>query len=329
VGGGWLSDRLGSRKGLLLFSAAALIPASLLMTQATDVAELTITTSITWFFVGIAHAMVNVLTGLNAAPEERGKVFGLIAMAVRLGALIAGLSSGWIVDRWGFHTLFVVLAGMAGLVLLVALFVEDKHMARPTPQKSAAPAEHNFGTLFYLLLLANLVANLTLFVGNLGRPLTMTRLGFDAAAISSGIAVSAAVLMPFPLLVGWLSDKLGRGRFLTLCYLAGSAGILILIPAESLWHFWLSTSVTGMISISAGVAQAYVADLVPAKAMGQGMSLLNTTVWLAGTLGFGGAGLVIQALGMNTTLLLAAFLPLIAAALLTRLRQPVVAPSLA
>jgi MFS family permease len=320
---GWLSDRLGRRKILLVIGSVAWIPLYLLMTQITTVTQLMLLTGAVWFFGGSALAICNTLTGLSAGDSERGKVFGLISLSVGVAGFISGIVSGRIVDQWGFPALFVSLTLVAALMVILALFVEDKHTKRETTRAGTSAVQPpGLGRAFYLVLLANLFAQLTLFVNNLARPLAMTALDFDATAISGVIAVSSAVTMPLPLLIGSLSDRLGRRTFLVLCYSAGIIGLLLLIPAAALWQFWLSASAVAFIMASGGVAQALVADLVPPHAMGRGISLFNTTTWIAGLIGYGGAGYIIQATGMNTALVMAALMPLIAIGFLSRLRRP-------
>ena len=79
--GGWLSDWLGVRKPILLISIALWIPAALSMTQATTIPWLILTTGIFWFPGGLVLAMISIITALSTVKEERGKVFGLQALA--------------------------------------------------------------------------------------------------------------------------------------------------------------------------------------------------------------------------------------------------------
>jgi MFS family permease len=327
--GGWLSDHLGQRKRILLISYAAWIPAALLMTQATDILGLAATLGMAWFPGGIALAMVNSITALSAPPGERGKVFGWLALAAGIGGMFAGIISGRVVDRWDFPALFVMMSIGAAAMLVIATFIEDRPSKRelsPTSSR-AAGAQTGFGRVIYLLLLANLLARLGLFTSDLGRPLAMTGLHFDATAISSAIGVSNAFNLPLPLLVGWLSDRVGRKRFLVGCYGLGAAGIFLLIPAAALWQFWLSASLAAVIITGMSVTQATVADRMPPEAMGKGMSMFNTSSWIAGMVGLSSTGYLIQTVGMSTTLLLGALLPIISIALVTRLRRPDPVPS--
>ena len=61
--------------------------------------------------------------------------------------------------------------------------------------------------------------------------------------------------------------------------------------------------------------------------MGRSISLFNTISMFAGILGLGGAGYLIQTIGINPTLLLGTCLPLVAIGLLLRLRKPALVPN--
>lgn len=317
--GGWLSDRVSRRKALMLISLALWIPAALLLTQAASVAALTLMAGLMWIPGGIANAMVVTIMGLSAPGPERGKAFGLMGMSMAIGSLVTGLASGPIAERWGFPALFVVMAALVAAKLVIATFITDPP-ARPKTTTAAAPVQ--LGRLFYVLVLANLFSRLGMFSSDLVRPLAMTALDYDAAAVSSAIAVSAAVTIPLPLVLGWLSDRLGRRRFILISYGVGALGLLLLIPASALWHFWLSASLVATIFTTNGVTQAFAADIVPPGTMGRGISLLITSNFLAGILGLGGAGYIMRLLGKDVTLLLGAGLLLCAFALASRVRQP-------
>jgi MFS family permease len=326
--GGWLSDRLGRRKPLLLMSCAIWSVTALLMTQAVDMRGLILTTALFWFPGGIALAMVNIIAGLSTIQSGRGKVFGWIAVASGGGGLLAGAVGGPVADRWGFAWLFVVMGGTVLLMLAIALMIEDK----PTPpvastkaslDGSPASRQPSIGRLLIFLLAAQLLVRLGQLIAGLGSPLVMTRLGFDAAEVSSAIAVSAAVTLPLPLILGWLSDGAGRKRFLLLGYGACAIGLLTLVSAAWLWQFWLSASLIAIAQSSNGVAQALVADLVPPQAMGRGMSLFSTANLVAGIVGTGGGGYLLQTLGMGPGLLLAILLPVTGMLLVLLIPRPV------
>ncbi len=69
--------------------------------------------------------MISILVGLLATPEERGTVFGMLALTSALGALLGGATIGPIADRWGFDTLFIALAVFSLLLPLVTWFLPE------------------------------------------------------------------------------------------------------------------------------------------------------------------------------------------------------------
>jgi predicted MFS family arabinose efflux permease len=64
-----------------------------------------------------------------------------------------------------------------------------------------------------------------------------------------------------------------------------------------------------------------VTDLVPQGSLGRGMSLFTATTWAGGVVGFAGTGYAVERLGMTPTVVMGAFLPLIAIALVIPIRQ--------
>jgi MFS family permease len=202
---------------------------------------------------------------------------------------------------------------------LTALLLEDKVVVGVRDSDTSVAREKSgLGRNFFLLLLASLAVGLAHFVAML----RMNDLGFGAAAISSTGAISGAVTLPLPPLLGWLSDRAGRKRLLALCYLAGTVGLLALAVSVSLWHYWVVISLMNVVVSSVGsVGSAMVTDLVPQGSLGRGMSLFTATTWVGGIIGFAGTGYAIQRLGTTSTFMMGPFLPLIAIVLLIPIRR--------
>jgi MFS family permease len=230
---------------------------------------------------------------------------------------------GPIADRWGYATMFTAVALFLGLWPLIGLLVEDKVVVRVQPGVAPTRAKRRgLGTGFFLLLLASLAAGVAGFVRGLGTSLAMDDLGFGSAAISSTVAVAGAVTLPLPLLMGWLSDRLGRKRFLTFGYLGVAVGLLTLAGAASLWHFWLAAALATLMSnVNNGVGSALVTDLVPQASLGRGLSLFTATNWIGGIVGYAITGRAIQSFGASVTFIAGACLPLLAILLLIPIRE--------
>jgi MFS family permease len=270
----------------------------------------------------MALALLNILAGLQAGPEERGRVFGVLTLANPVALLVGGLASGPIVDQWGFPALFTACAFFLALLPAAALFLHDppgphRKGAREPDARAGGGRGAGLGWAFWVLFGAAVLAMIGNFVSVLGRSLAMDGLGFSAAAISSTGAAGGAVSLPLPLVVGWLSDRLGRRRFLVAAYLAGAVGLVLLARSAALWHFWVAVSLMYVQNaLNSAVGSAFVADLVPAPRLGRGLALFTATTWIGGVVGFAATGYAVQGAGLATTLLAAAALPAAGAALL-------------
>jgi len=186
---------------------------------------------------------------------------------------------GQIADLFGYPTLFAILALFAILLPFSALFLKDKVIradsSKKQNKKPKITALFQMGPAFFLLLFANTLAGISMFIGSIGRSLIMTELGFTSAAISSTATVGGAASLPFRPLLGTLSDRFGRPRLLALCYAATSIGLGTLVVAISLIHFWIAVAFIFAAMIRTAVGAALVTDLTPQESLGSGMSLFN------------------------------------------------------
>jgi MFS family permease len=172
------------------------------------------------------------------------------------------------------------------------------------------------GKSFYLLFAASLGGAVARFVFFVGRSFVITDLGFDAGALTTAGAIGCALALPVPLLAGWLSDRLGRYRFMAFSFLVTTAAMLALSTSTALWHFWAASMLYSLSFAGGPVASALVTDLVSRESLGRGLALYNATAWLGGIAGCVLAGYGAQSVGTTATLIAGACLPLIAVGLL-------------
>ncbi len=319
---GWLADTFQRRKALIIVAGALNVPTTWLMGQATAFWQLALLTAIVWFFVGVGFTTISILAGLFAGQAERGKIFGVLAINTSLGALVGGFVSGPIVEQWGYPVLFLAAALCWTLQPAIALLLQDKVLVRARREAvSTVPAPPAFGGAFYLLLLANVIAFAAGFVAVLGRPLLMDRLGFDLAAISGAVAVGGAISLPFPLLLGWLSDRLGRYWLIIVCFLTGALGLVLLAVSVSSWHFWAASILLAGVGVSLGIGPALVTDLVEQDSLGRALAWYGFAPTTGGIIGFMLTGYAIETFGMTRTFVAGALLTLIAIALVVQVRR--------
>ena len=323
ISAGWLAKRFQRRRLMLLLAGGITIPTLLLMSRATTLPALIITTDLAWFLAGVELTLLAILTGLFADKSTRGRTFGVIATTNGIANVIGGLAAGRIADDWGMSTLIALLAGVQIGFPLVAWLLEDRVVEQPSPGRvSSAGHGESLGLAFYLLLLANITVWVSFHVNSLGRPLTMDTIGFDRASISSVVAVRGAFSLPLPILIGWLSDRLGRKQLIALTYVGSMISLLVLTGASELWHFWLSALFISAVRSGSVVGSALVTDLVAPEALDTAMSRFDATGWIGAIIGLSGTGVVIQSIGAQPTFLLGAFLPLLALGLLYTVRPP-------
>jgi MFS family permease len=320
---GWLADKFQRCKALIMLAGTLNVPTTWLMGQATAFWQLALLTALVWFFVGMGFTTVNILAGLSAGEAERGKIFGVLAINTSLGALVGGFVSGPIVERWGYPAWFLVAALCWALQPAIGLLLQDKVISRPQRDETVSrpAAQPGFGGVFYLLLLANVIAFAAGFVAVLGRPLLMDRLGFDLAAISGAVAIGGAVTLPFPLVLGWLSDRLGRYWLIMVCFLSGALGLALLAVSVSLWHFWAASIFLAGVGVSLGIGPALVTDLVPQESLGTALAWYGFAPSVGGIIGFLVTGYAIEVFGVTTTFVAGAACTLVALALVSRVRR--------
>jgi len=314
---GWVSDRIHRRRALLGLVGLVGVPITWWMGQVDRVWALMMLTAVVWWIGGFGMTLTQIVAGLTAPQEARGRVYGTLSLAAGLGSLTGGLLTGPVADRWGYPTMFGVLALFLSLWPIGALLLGRCADVSAHPDDATARARPRLGRSYGLLFSASMVSAVAGFVSILGRSLRMSALGLTATAISSTAAIGSAAGLPLPLVVGGWSDRVGRTRFLLIGYFASAVGIVLLAPSTSLWHFWVAV-VLGSVgsAVLSAVGPALVTDLVPQEALGRGMSLYSMTGWIGAVIGFASTGHAIQRLGMLATLIAGGILPLISIALL-------------
>ncbi len=314
---GWLSDRL-SRRAMFIASAALGLPALILLGQATTLWQGVLLTGVVWYTGGLCLALISVFTGLHTRSTNRGKSFSLVSLSIPLGSLIGGATIGYLVGSYGYGLLFLVLGAVWSILPFLGwLFIRDVEPETTAPTAvQTNQIEEATSSRYYLLLVASILSATTIATGRLGTSLAMQNMEFTASAIASSATISGLVAIPFTLLIGMLSDRLGRQHFLVLTYLLAAGGALALSRADQLWHFWLVATLTLVaFVINGAMSSALVTDLLPKKKLSRGISWINTANSAGAILSFMVAGYLMEVLGPRQLFLIASALPILSAAL--------------
>ena len=321
ISAGWISDKLQRRKTPLIIAGLVSLPVTWLMGHASNVLELSLLTGLSWLFGGMGLALIGILTGLSARESERGKIFGILSLTSGLGAVLGSLFTGYFVDHWGFTTMFSTLAVFLILWPLTGLFLTEIEVKPAYKEDGQVGKRPGLGRSFYLFFTASLLASTAGYTILLGRSLIMDGLGFKAMEISSTGAISGLVVMPLPLLLGWLSDRTGRKIYIYFAYLAGILSLCILAVSSSLWHFWIVVIFQGIfMAVGSTLGSALVTDIVKREALGRGLALFSAMGWIGGVLGYTEAGFILQRFGLTVALIIAICLILAATVFLALVR---------
>jgi MFS family permease len=314
---GWVSGSRYRRKLPLIVASSASIPIAWLMGQVNSIWALTILTALLWFCGGLGLGLIGILTGMFAGENERGKIFGILALTSGLGSVVGGLGTGWLVKIWGYSSMFGALAVFILLWPLTALLLEENEDKKSQHEEETSQKQKPLGRNYSLLFLASIIASIAGFFILLIRSLAMSAKGFGPLEISSTVVVGGLISMPLPFLMGWLSDRIDRKTFLVLGYLSTFTALILLAVSNALWHFWLVLVLQGIaVGANSSVGNAWVTDLIPRESLGKGLALYGSTVWIGGIIGFALAGYMLQNLGLTLTCFIGGCLGVVAVGLL-------------
>jgi len=305
---GWLSDRIGRRKGLAVLGYAISACARPFLYVAT-----------TWGTVlgvrfadrvgkGLRTAPRDALVADSTNPRKRGLAFGLHRAGDTGGAVVGiGLAililrsaeaGGSALDHPAFQRLVLFSLIPAFLaVLVLALGAREPLRAAREGGTNSVHGVRSLGRGF-----VSFVGIMTLFtLGNSSDAFLILRAQDVGLKVSSVLAmmltfslVYAAVATP----AGALSDRLGRKRMLLAGWFIYALTYLGFSVATAGWHAWLLMLVYGVYyGLTEGAAKALVADLVPAEARGTAYGVFNAAIGLMALPASLMAGILWQGIG--------------------------------
>lgn len=320
----WLADRV-SRRSLFITASLLGLPALILLGLAGSLWQVILLTGIVWYTGGLCLALISIFTGLHTGSANRGRSFSLVSLSIPLGSLVGGATIAFLVGSYGYSFLFLVLGLVWSILPILGwLFIADAPVSRPSVE-GLSPENNTsrFGSRYFLLLLASIFSATTIATGRLGTSLVMKNLDFSASAITSSATISGLVAIPIILLIGLLSDRLGRQHFLAVIYILAASGAIGLSLSGQLWQFWLvSTLILVAFVINGAMSSALVTDLLPKQQISRGISWINTANSAGAILSFATAGYLMELLGPKSLFLIASALPVASAVLVELIPQP-------
>ncbi|MBX6342297.1 MAG: MFS transporter [Thermomicrobiaceae bacterium] len=318
---GWLSDRLGRRKPLVVlgYGLSALGKPALALAGAWPLAL--VARAIDRTGKGLRDAPRDALIAGWTPPEERGRAFGfhraLDTAGAVLGPLVALLGL-WLL-RDNLRLLFLLAVVPAAMTLLVLAPVRDRRPERPAERPPISLRLAGASPDLRGLLLVILVFGL----GNSSDTFLLLRaryLGLGTTAVVLAYVLYNVVYAGLALPAGIRSDRVGRRNVMLVGLLVFSAVYLGFAVAPGPALVWPLFAVYGAyIALTDGVGKALVADLAPRERQATALGLYSTVVGLSALVASVVAGLLWDAVGPAAPFVYGAALAALAAGLLWRL----------
>ncbi len=317
---GWLSDRMGHRKPLMVagYGLSNLIKPAFALAPG-------------WGTVLALRLGDRVGKGLRSAPrdalladvttaQERGKAFGFRRSMDLLGAALGPLAAAgillWSHNAYRLVFFATLLPGLAALVVALVMLkdarrpVTDTHRVLPRINLLALPRPFQRYTL-----------TLTVFaLANFSEGFIILRersLGLAPALIPVAYFVMNAVASLLSMPAGMVADRVGRRRVLVLGFLLLSGTYWGLGWIRSAGWIWPLLALYGVtVALVEGNQKVYAAELIGPEQRGTALGTFNAITGVAGLPAALGAGLLWQAWGPRAPFLAGALVAMTAVFLL-------------
>jgi len=281
---GWLSDRLGKRKGLVLFGYGLAAVARPLISVSHAAWQVLLIRAGDRAGKGVRGSPRDALVAASCEENERGKAFGFQRSMDHAGAIVGPLLASLVLFLIpGNYRLMFALASIPGILTLplIALSVREvKPASSPAPKAvklTLSPFSRKFKAYIAILVLFTL--------GNSSDAFLLLRaktLGVGIALLPILWIVLHIVKMLTSIPGGMLSDKIGRRGVIVAGWLIYALTYLGFGLAGKAWQAWALFAFYGLFfGLTEGVEKAFVADLVPETLRGTAYGLYNFAIGIA------------------------------------------------
>ena len=291
--GGWIADRFGRRRTMLigfLGTAAALI----LLGSVRSMAMIWLAA----FVVGLLGDMFRPAVQATVAdllqPKERVRAYGLLFWAINLGFSVSTVSAG-VLASVGYSLLFWINAGTAVVAALVIwrMVPETRPVLVDGPRRQLLPVALR-DTTFLLMILLQIGYATIYFQGYSTLPLVMADDHLTSSTYGLVIALNGVVIVVVQPFVNKRLATFDRPKLLAGSMLIVGLGFGLGAVVHSWWGYAASVVVWTIGEIGfAAVIGAIFADLAPVDLRGGYMGL-------AGSMSFGLGSVIGPLLGTNT-----------------------------
>jgi MFS family permease len=281
--GGWLSDRVGRRRTMLLgfFGTAA---ALILLGSAGSMAMI-------WaaaFGVGLMSDLFRPAVQATVAdllgPQERVRAYGLLFWAINLGFSVSTVSAGALAGV-GYGLLFWINAGTSVIAAIViwSMVPETRPTVEEDSRRRLLPVALHDTTLLVMIGLSVVYATIY-FQGYSTLPLAMAADHLPSSTYGLVIGLNGVVIVVVQPFVGRRLAQLDRPIVLAVSMALVGVGFGFGAIVHTWWGYGLSVVVWTVGEIGyATMIGAVLADLAPADLRGGYLGLAGSLSWGLGS----------------------------------------------
>ncbi|MFC1971731.1 MFS transporter, partial [Chloroflexota bacterium] len=267
--GGWAIDKYGSRVVVLFMGVIAGL--SLVLTgQTSSLWQLFITYSLLLAIgTGAAHAM-EVATLSKWFDEKLGMALGITRSGVGLGAMLVAPLAAYVISNFSWRISYVVLGAIIWLLIiplsgLLRNGPYGNEILRGKTKSDLAPGHIkgiNDGDVlirpvhfslmqafrtrnFWLLIFIFAAHAFSTFLVMTHMVPHVTDIGFSEVEAATSLSLVGAAIIAGTIIMGIVSDKIGRKATVIICLLILCGSMLWLIWAHELWAIYLFALVFG------------------------------------------------------------------------------------
>jgi MFS family permease len=292
---GWLSDRVGRRKGLVTAGYAFSALGKALLALAFVWPQVFVARFVDRFGKGVRTSPRDALIADGTPPSLLGRAFGFHRALDTAGAVLGPLIALLLVGGWGLGiraVLLLALVPAAGAVVLL-LGVRDipvKGGVRSAPSEAAGGAPGAYWAFLAIVLL--------FAVGNSSDAFLILRARDIGLSVSLVVVAYVAFNVSYTLLstpAGIVSDRVDRRLLYTLGLVIFGLVYLGFAWLPSTAWVWPLFVVYGFyMALTEGIGRALVAEAAPPTRRGTFLGLYHTSIGLAAVLASVMAGLLWQ-----------------------------------
>jgi PPP family 3-phenylpropionic acid transporter len=298
---GYLSDKFGKRKPFILIGFIVLI---LIYTFIFPSLKNFWSFLIVYFIVGIFTStittMANVLVMDYAVSERTGSHYASIRIWGSIGFLLVMLATGFYPKLVEPKVMFLMIGLIYLLGFILSIVIKESPVKtgiskvdfRSVKKIILKPEVRNFLIFYviYFIALLGASSNVNLLIRSLGG---------ESKHISFAYSASSFSEIPFMLIWGYLSDKLGRKPILIFTSIALPIRIFLYTLTNNPWHIILIQFMHSLtFAVIGTIPIVYMNDLVPPEERATAQGLLGMAMALSSTLGPAISGFVADLFGL-------------------------------